>query len=131
MTAYKGPKEKEAKQFMKFLLREDNYVEFLHSFQPMMYPVLKDITTSEAFLSGEVLKEQADTVQLLLKGLAAGHAPGMEHGPHPLAGIATSGVVEEMFHRIIVDNVPVEQAVADAGKRMEEMAEEWRATLGL
>ena len=122
-----------ANDFIAFMFEEENYVNFLHAILPGMNPVLKDIedkTSSywenPAFSNPLVGK----CVDLQAKGLVDGWSIGFEYGVNPFASVCTAGYVEEMFQKIIIDNVPIEQAVAECAVKMQQAVDEQKEALG-
>lgn len=129
-----GPNEDVAKDFVAFMFEEDNYVDFLYSYQPGMNPTMKAIADDssrywdyEGFKNETSLKASKLQAQGIEQG---GWSIGNEFGVNPFAGVLTSGYVEEMFQDIITHGTSVEKAVADCAAKMAEAVEEQKEALG-
>ena len=101
--------------FLEFLYQDENYLAFIDSVPVGMIPAIKDIANTEAFQSNETRKQFAQEETVIENAVLSGNAPGFEHGANLQAGILTSsGVIEEMFRAIVIDDVAVEVAAKQA-----------------
>ena len=129
-----GPNERAAKDFVAFLFEEENYIDFLYSYQPGMNPTLKAVAAGdsrfwqyEGFANPTALK----AAQLQAQGIEeGGWSIGNQYGANPFSGVLTSGYVEEMFQEIIVNGKAVEDAVSDCARLMAEAVFEQKEALG-
>ena len=113
---YASAENKEATEaFLEFLYQDENYLAFIDSVPVGMIPAIKDIANTEAFQSNETRKQFAQEETVIENAVLSGNAPGFEHGANLQAGILTSsGVIEEMFRTIVIDDVAVEIAAKQA-----------------
>ena len=113
--------KKEAKAFLEFLFTKDDYIEFLHSVPGGMLPVLSDISQDSSYLSNETIQKYSDSIKVIQDQVGVGSAIGMEKGPLVQAGVLTSqGLIEKMYHSIIIDGTDVETAAKDCEKKLNE-----------
>lgn len=131
----KGEHQDAANQFVAFLFDEQNYADFLWSYQPGMNPTLKSAAADgskfwdyQGFKDFELAlkasKMQAQGIE------AGGWAIGFDYGVNPFAGILTSGLVEEMFQEIIVNGTAVQDAVTACAEKMQEAVDEQKDAIG-
>jgi extracellular solute-binding protein family 1 len=113
--------KKEAKAFLEFLFTKDKYIEFLHSVPGGMLPVLSDISQDATYMGDETIQKYSDSIKVIQDQVDVGSAIGMEKGPLVQAGVLTSqGLVEKMYHSIIIDGAEVETAAKDCEKKLNE-----------
>ncbi len=113
----RGHNQADAKNFVKFLFSEENYVPFLHTIPLFMFPSLAKATTK--FLDEPTISQHRKIADITLKGVQDGSGPGFDFGPNPWAGPAfASHQVELMMQSILLQNTPVEQAVADTARQL-------------
>lgn len=104
-----------AKKFMEYLYHEDIYIEFLESVPVGMLPAISGITDTEKYQANEVVKQFSAEIDTISQAVAKGTAIGFEHGPSVQAGLlASQSIIENMFQKILVDNVDVEVAAKEA-----------------
>jgi len=107
-----------ANEFLKLIHRPDLFLEFAHSMPSLIWPVLKTEAQDPSFYEAKLIKENRLHGKLILHGMEGSEA-GYKYGPNPYAYILYGGIIEEMFHRIILENVPVEKAVAATQAELE------------
>ena len=108
----------ETSNFLRFLLRQDIYREFLLS-MPNMVPITTEGSKDNLFWSNPIVSTYSSLYQRWMDGAMTGIRVGMEHGPNPVTSAGMSGSeIEDMFHSILVDGVSVENAVRDTHNRM-------------
>ncbi|WP_235934532.1 ABC transporter substrate-binding protein [Paramicrobacterium chengjingii] len=113
-----------AKEFVKTLYNDDDYIRFLHSVPGGMLPALKDIESNEAYLDDEVLEEFSSSVDVIADAVPLGSAMGMENGPQVQAGLLTNqAVIEDMFQDIALNGVPVKEAAQQAEDKLNRLFE--------
>ncbi|MDL2205488.1 extracellular solute-binding protein [Eubacteriales bacterium OttesenSCG-928-N13] len=129
-----GENAETAKDFVRFMFEEDNYVDFLASYQPGMNPTMKATAAADSafwklpvFENALALKASQTQAEGIEQG---GYSIGNQFGANPFSGVLTSGYVEEMFQDIIVNNVPVVDAVKVCAERMQEAVDEQKDALG-
>lgn len=118
-----------ASKFMLFLYQTDNYVKFLHTVPAGQYPVLKSVANSKQFWDNPVIQRYPDAVNITLEGIANGTPIGFEGGPTPFASLLKTGIIEEMFHRIIGEGVSPEKAVADTHNELARLVKAQKARM--
>lgn len=123
MVVWKASEHKGiAKAFLASLYDKDEYIKFLHSVPGGMLPVLNDIKNDPAYTNDPIIKKYASSIKVIEDQVAVGSAIGMEKGPTVQAGILISqGVIERMFHSIILNNTPVEQAAKKAQDELDQL----------
>lgn len=129
-----GPNEETAKDFVAFMFEEENYIDFLLSYQPGMNPTMKAVAARdsrfwrfEGFNNPTALK----AAQLQAQGIEeGGWSIGNQYGANPFSGVLTSGYVEEMFQDIITNGKDVREAVTDCASMMAEAVAEQKEALG-
>lgn len=108
----------ETSNFLRFLLREDIYREFLLS-MPNMVPITTEGSKDSLFWNNPIVANYAPLYQRWMDGAMTGVRVGMEHGPTPVASAGTTGSeIEDMFQSILVDGVSVEAAVKATNDRI-------------
>ena len=113
--------KREAKAFLEFLFTKDKYIEFLHSVPGGMLPVLSDISQDSTYLGNETIQKYSDSIKVIQDQVDVGSAIGMEKGPLVQAGVLTGqGLIEKMYHSIIIDGSDVETAAKDCEKKLNE-----------
>ncbi|MDN8834050.1 sugar ABC transporter substrate-binding protein, partial [Staphylococcus aureus] len=89
-------------------------IEFLHSVPGGMLPVLNDIAKDPSYTNNETITKYSDSIKVIQDQVGVGTAIGMEKGPLVQAGVLTSqGLIEKMYHSIIIDKTDVEAAAKD------------------
>lgn len=111
--------KREAKAFLETLFSTQDYIDFLHAVPGGMLPVLSDIVTDPAYTDDETISQHAESIQVIQDQVPVGSAIGMEQGPLAQAGILTGqGLVEKMFHSIIIDGTEVDAAAKDCQDKL-------------
>ncbi len=125
IVLWKNSKHPEvAKKFMEYLYNEDIYINFLESVPVGMLPAVKGITDNEKYLANEKVQQFTDEIGTISEAIGKGTAIGFEHGPSVQAGLlASQGIIENMFQRIFVDNVDIEEAAQEAEDALNESFE--------
>jgi multiple sugar transport system substrate-binding protein len=101
----------ETSKFMRFLLRQDIYRDFLLS-MPNMVPITVEGSKDNLFWNNPIVADYTKLYQRWMEGAMTGTRVGMEHGPTPVSSAGmNSSEIEDMFHSILVDGVSVEAAV--------------------
>ena len=108
-----------AGEFLKLIHRPDLWLAFAHSMPSLIWPVLKAEVNVPAFYETKLIKENPMHGKLILHGMETGSEPGYKYGPNPYAYILYGGIIEEMLHRIVLEDVPIEKAVADTHVELE------------
>ncbi|WP_434081524.1 ABC transporter substrate-binding protein [Sanguibacter sp. Z1732] len=123
--------QEEAKAFLRFLYNDEDYIEFLHSVPGGMLPAMSDISDSPEYQDNDVIEEFSESVAVIEEAVPLGTAIGMEQGPALQAGILTSqGVVERMFHSVILDGTDTREAAEAAERELNELFEAAGAEIG-
>jgi multiple sugar transport system substrate-binding protein len=122
--------QKAAEKFMIFINQHDRKLDFLHT-NPFMMPVQKSIANDPRFISGsEMLVKMKENVDMTYEGMRLGITGGLESGINPYSFLLERNTIEPMFHKIYLDNVPVEQAVKEAQADLEKRVEEQKQLIG-
>jgi multiple sugar transport system substrate-binding protein len=109
----------ETSDFLKFLLRQDIYREFLLS-MPNMIPITVEGSNDQQFWNNPIVANYKDLYQRWMDGAMIGKRVGMEHGPGPYSSAGLTGAeIEDMFQSILIDNVPVAAAVRATHDRIQ------------
>ncbi|RAX23830.1 MULTISPECIES: ABC transporter substrate-binding protein [Actinomyces] len=123
--------KREAKAFLEYLFSKDEYIDFLHAIPGGMLPVLTDIAEDSQYLDNETITKYSDSIQVIQDQVGVGSAIGMEEGPLVQAGILTSqGMIEKMFHSVIIDAVDIEAAAKDCEDKLNSAFEAAGAQIG-
>jgi len=125
----KGPNEKLAKEFIKYMYETNRYVGFLLTIPGGQYPVTIAASNSERFWSDPLIKENEEGVKMTLEGIANGTPEGMTYGINPFSPLIDKGVIERMMQNIVGKGMPVEEAVAQAQTELEKDVKELRERL--
>lgn len=111
-----------AKAFLKLILDDKYYVEFLRSIPGGMLPVLNDVADTVGFAAEPTVMKFRDSINIIRQAIPLGTAIGMERGPIVQSGIiAGQGIIEAMFQDIVLNNKAVEQAAADTEAKLNQM----------
>jgi ABC-type glycerol-3-phosphate transport system substrate-binding protein len=116
----KGAKNLEgAKKYLAFIMQDEPNLAFLHSIAGV-FPVTKSVSASPKFSEHPILKQYPDVVKAGLDASNAGVEAGYLHGFNPTNQLAltTNPGLPEMMQAIVLQNVPVKQAVDEEVKRM-------------
>jgi multiple sugar transport system substrate-binding protein len=115
----KGRNPEDGKRFAQFLFAPENYLPFLHSIPLFMFPALKSADGPQ-FFEQPTIQRYRRVVEVTLQGLEDGSLACMEDGLNAFGGpVLANHAVEDMFQRILVDNQPIDQAVAAAARSIE------------
>ncbi len=110
----------ETDKFVQFMLRDDNYIPFLHS-QLSMIPITKSAATSEKFYDFPDIKLIRPLLEKWIDGANKGKKFGMDYGLNPYNAYGLNGsIIEDMFQSIILDNVSVGTAVKKVHDKIQE-----------
>lgn len=110
---------KESSDFLKFLLRQDIYREFLWS-MPNQIPITTEGSKDPKYWEFPLLTKYRNLYERWVQGAMTGCRIGMEYGPTPVASAGIPGSeMEDMFQSIIVDGVSVDRAVKATHDKIE------------
>lgn len=113
-----------AKEFLRFMFEEEQYVPFLHSMPGGQLPTLRAVAEGEAFYEHPLVRDFASSLQHALEGVANGTPVGMESGTNPWAGVIDGeDVLAELLQFVATGMKTVDQAIADAQKRIEQIVQ--------
>lgn len=117
------------KEFVKSMYEKENYIKFLHLVPGGMLPIMKDIAEAPEFLDNPIIKQFEEDIGYIKKGIEVGYPVGGEMAGSPYMNIVKNqGIIEEMFHNIIIDNVPTEKAAKATEDRINKAIEEAKLT---
>lgn len=125
LVLYKDAKNVElCKAFLEFLYEEENYIDFLDSVPVGMLPSIRGVSSTEKYQSNEMRKRFSEEEAVIQEAMLGGVALGFEHGPNLQAGILTSsGVIEKMFQKIVLEGADVEAAAQEAEDELNRLFE--------
>lgn len=108
-----------AKKYLQFIYQDDQYIGFQHSIAGV-YPVTKSMAASPKFPDHPILKQFPDVVKVGQEASNEGVEAGYLYGWNPgnTLALATNPGLAQMMQAIVLQNVPVKQAVDDQVKRM-------------
>lgn len=121
LVVYKSPRTEAAKKFVEFMFREDNLSEFTLSFPYFHFPAYEPALKSKAY-TDRVPPELQPIVRRAPEILAWSAGISMWHGPNPWAGeIEAKMILPRTLSKILVNRVPVPQAVSEAEAEFREL----------
>jgi multiple sugar transport system substrate-binding protein len=108
-----------AKKYLTFIMQDEPHLGFLHSIAGV-FPVTKSVADSPKFLEHPILKQYPEVVKTSLAASNDGIEGGYAHGFNPTNTLAltTNPGLPQMMQAIVLQNVPVKQAIAEQVKRM-------------
>lgn len=116
----KGKNPDDAKAFLRYLYSDENYLPFLHTIPLFMFPTTRK-ASGPAFFQHPTIQRFRNVVDVSMRGLESSTMFCMENGLNPFAApVSAAHIVEEMFHRILIDKQPIDQAMGVAAKTMED-----------
>lgn len=128
LVKMKGQNEAIADDFIRFLYEDDRYISFLHTIPAGQFPVTASTAVENGpFFDHPDIERFREGVEITLEGIRDGGSIGMTQGPNPYAGLLKTGVIETMMQDIVVDHVPVADAVKAAAGEIQLMIDRERA----
>jgi ABC-type glycerol-3-phosphate transport system substrate-binding protein len=114
-----------AGKFMVHLNKADVFAKFSDAYKGHMWPVIKSLVGNPA-LEDEISRTPvgAKAKRLQYNLLEHGTQMGCKYGPNPYADVLYGPTAQEMFHKILLEDVLVEKAVADTHAKLEKKVEE-------
>jgi multiple sugar transport system substrate-binding protein len=116
----KGAKNPDgARKYVQYIFQDDVYIGFQHSIAGV-YPVTKSLAASPKFGDHPILKQFPDVVKVGQEASNTGVEAGYLYGFNPANTLAlnTNPGLAQMMQAIVLQNVPVQQAVDEQVKRM-------------
>jgi ABC-type glycerol-3-phosphate transport system substrate-binding protein len=109
-----------AKKYLQHIYSDDVYIGFNHSIAGV-YPVTKSMAASPKFPDHPILKQFPEVVKIGQEASNEGVEAGYLYGwtPGNTLALATNPGLAQMLQAIVLQNVPVQQAVDEQVKRME------------
>lgn len=118
-AVWKGDAEAEAKNFLKTMYNQEDYVKFLHLVPGGMIPSIKGVAESAEFLSNETIATHKDDIALIAEGVANGCPLGADFGLVPAMNVVkTQGIVEEMLQQVAMGTASAEDAAKAAEDKL-------------
>jgi multiple sugar transport system substrate-binding protein len=110
--ATKHPKE--AKMFLRFLYQSDSFLRWLHVGTLALMPVYQDKNAIDRFFKEDPsAKAFPDVLDFLLKNNRGYHTGIDGSGPNRFGGrVGSEGIIETMVGKVLIDKMPVPDAVA-------------------
>jgi multiple sugar transport system substrate-binding protein len=129
LGVFKGSQHpNEAKQFIRFLLEEPNYVSVVNAVPTAYVPARKSVATSPAYLSDPFIRDHPDLTKVLPEALNYGGHFAAEHpggALNPYFGrIDAANVIPDMVQKCLLQGVSAEEAVSWAGARIAEIVDQ-------
>ena len=116
----------EANSFIKFLMKDENQIAGLHAVAGIQ-PVTKSVAGSPRFWENDVLKAMRPQMEKHIEFAGKAQREGFTFSRFPSNSIAlNSSTLIDMMGTILLNNTPVEQAVADASKKLQGIVDEQR-----
>lgn len=113
-----------AKSFMKYLFKDENYVEFLNSTPVGMLPSIDGITELPEYKNNDTREKFQHAEKVILNAMEKGTSIGFENGPSVQAGIMTNQhLVEQMFQDIITNGTDPMKAAKKTEKELNDLFE--------
>jgi len=108
-----------ARKYLSFIMQDEPSLAFMHSIAGV-FPVTRSVAASPKFPDHPILKQYPDVVKVSLEASNDGIEGGYLNGFNPTNQLAltTTPGLPEMMQAIVLENVPVKQAVEDQVKRM-------------
>jgi ABC-type glycerol-3-phosphate transport system substrate-binding protein len=124
---FKGPRVAESKQYIQFMLRKDNSIQFFHESGGGWLPPVKYVFNDSQFWTVSPYKTFAGIYKCAISAGASGAEPGVDFGTWPWAGdvFGASLVITEL-QKVIAENKDPKKAVADAAAGMEEIVKRYK-----
>jgi multiple sugar transport system substrate-binding protein len=112
-------------KLLEFMYQKERYIKFLHVVPGGMLPALKDISDSKEFNDHPVIQKYKKEVDILKSGVAEGSPIASEFGMNPAVNIIkTSGMIEDMFTKIVTAGTPIDQAAKEAEVALNKLIQE-------
>src|SRR6202030_1696596 len=117
---FKAAKHKaEAKLFLKYLMKNENYVRYVLTDPSSYGPVTKTVKEDPAYKNSPQVKAVQNVIDAFESELPNAWVYGM---PNPHAGeIEGLNILAEVVGRVVLDNVPAETAAKDGAAKIEEI----------
>lgn len=124
-----APVRRAVEKFLIFANQPENKVPFIHS-MPFMVPTLRAVANDPMLWENPTIMAMKANQEVTFKAMEIGTVGGFEQGPNPFAALLERGIIEPMFHKIYIDNVPVEQAAKEAQAKISKAVKEQKQLLG-
>lgn len=125
----KGRNSEDAQKFLAHLFAEESYMPFLTTIPLFMFPAYRK-ADMKRFTENPVIGAYPNVVKSTLDSVERGVMAGMDFGLNPFAApVLTSGLIEDMLQRIILNNQPVKQEVAATAEKMDRLLQSIRSRL--
>jgi multiple sugar transport system substrate-binding protein len=120
LIAFKAGKHKaEAKMFLEFLMKKENYIRYLLTDPASYGPVLKSAKDDPAYKDSPEVKAVRDVIDAFETELPTAWVYGM---PNPHAGeLEGLNIIADVVGRVVLDNVSPETAAKDGAAKIEEI----------
>ena len=121
----------DAKGFARYLLQPKQHMEFLHTIPLFMLPTTK-ATTTEAFFEHPTIQRFRPVVDVSLEALKTATQFCAEDGINPFSSlILNSRIIEDMLAKIVLNDVPVPDAVQDTHQKLVDLTGTFKRRLRL
>ena len=126
---FKGSENpEEAKEFLKFFYKDENYLEYIQSVPIHFFPITKSLRAAKAYeetpmierWKGWLAAQEYYLANDLVKPTMVVEWKDMNTKPY-LMDILGSGILKDMVMEVTLEDVPPRQAAAKAQKRAEEL----------
>ncbi len=117
-----------AKKVIQFLFEKDSYIAYVHMVPGGMLPTLKSISQDSDFFNdpkGVYARYGKEKIQDLIAGINYPKSFLIRDGVvYPQAAVVASKlIIPDMLYEVTEENIPVQQAIADAKKKIEATLE--------
>lgn len=128
LALLRGKNPEDGRKWIRFLLEDDRYIDFLHTIPSGMLPVTVSAGKAEKFWSHPFIQKHREEVKIKQEGVAQGHFTGAANGLNPYIGLVqTTKALPNMVAKMVLQNVSPERAVAEAHAELEKAVAEMRA----
>jgi multiple sugar transport system substrate-binding protein len=128
LALLKGKNPDGGRKWIRFLLEEDRYINFLHTIPAGHMPVTVAASKSSKFWAHPFIQAHKKEVEIKLEGVNQGYFTGMRWGVNPyFTTIHNTKIFSNMLQRLVAEKISVEQAVADAHRELEKAVGEMKA----
>ena len=111
-----APNKQLAQEFLEFLMQPENLIPFLLTVPVHLTPPLKSLQKDERYLNDPLVKSHLADMDIVYAAASYGRSLGWEspkHPPNKYAGaVVSSNVLTLMVQKILLENMPIEEAAA-------------------
>lgn len=113
-----APNKELAKEFLEALMQPDSLMPLLLTVPVHLGPPLKSLQTDARYLGDPLVASHLDDMKIIFAAAKYGRSLGWEspnHPPNKYSGaVVNSNVLTLMVQKILIENMPIEDATAEA-----------------